>query len=243
MARYGLIGKNIDHSFSKKFFTQIFDNDKSNDVYDNYDINSIDDLKSILSQHADLRGLNVTIPYKEEIIPFLHSVDKEALKIGAVNTIKIQSNGRLIGYNTDHYGFAYALSNFLPIHGKTALILGAGGAAKAILYVLTSMDFNYLQVSRSKTENNICYEELDQNIIQEHTLIINCTPLGTYPEIDRYPNIPYKYLNEKHLLFDLIYNPTETEFLKRGFAQGATVTNGIKMLEYQAKKSLSIWKS
>lgn len=243
MARYGLIGKNIDYSFSKRFFTQIFEKDGSGDIYDNFDIDSLNDIEAIFSKHKDLQGLNVTIPYKEQIIPFLDSIDEEAKKIGAVNTIKIKSNGTLIGYNTDHSGFANALAKYLPLQQKTALILGTGGASKAIVYVLKYMDFKYLQVSRTKTETILIYDDLDQKIIQDHSLIINCTPLGTYPKVNDYPKIPYEHLNEQHLLFDLIYNPRKTEFLKRGFTQGATVSNGISMLEYQAMRSLSIWKS
>ncbi len=243
MAKYGLIGKKIDYSFSKTFFSIKFEQENRQDSYHNFDIPCIEELPEIIAKHEDLKGLNVTIPYKEAVIPLLDKVDKEAQKIGAVNTIKIQRDGRLIGYNTDHYGFAKALANLFPITEKTALILGNGGAAKAIAYVLDAMQFDYKIVSRESSETTISYESLTQGIITSHSLIINCTPLGTFPNIQECPDIPYHYLTKDHVLFDLIYNPRETEFLKRGFAKGARVSNGLKMLEYQAKKSWKIWKS
>jgi shikimate dehydrogenase len=243
MAKYGLVGKNIEYSFSKTFFSLKFEHEERTDSYHNFDIESIEELPKIISKNTDLKGLNVTIPYKEEVIPFLDKIDKEAKKIGAVNTIKICKDGRLIGYNTDHYGFAKSLANFLPLKKKTALILGEGGAAKAIAFVLDAMNFEYTFVSRNKSDHSITYKDLSQEIMATNCLIINCTPLGTYPNIDEYPNIPYRSLTEDHLLFDLIYNPRETEFLKRGFAKGARVSNGLKMLEFQAKKSWKIWNS
>jgi shikimate dehydrogenase len=173
----------------------------------------------------------------------LDRLDKEAENIGAVNTIKILKNGRLAGYNTDHYGFAQALASFLPLDQKTALILGSGGSSKAIKYVLDAMDFDYKIVSRTAHENQLTYKDLNWELMEQHCLIINCTPVGTFPNITDCPDIPYQHITSKHLLFDLIYNPRETEFLKRGFAKGARVSNGLKMLEYQAKKAWSIWKS
>jgi len=243
MAKYGLIGRNIGYSFSKAFFTTKFEQENRADTYVNYDIDSISSLTKIIEANCELKGLNVTIPYKESVIPFLHQMDKEAKKIGAVNTIKIMRDGKLVGYNTDHYGFAKSLSNFLPLHEKTALILGTGGAAKAVAYVLESMEFKYNFVSRTKKQNCFTYQELDKSIIQSHCLIINCTPSGTFPNIHEFPNIPYQFLSPQHLLFDLIYNPRETEFLKMGYAKGTRISNGLKMLEYQAKKAWSIWKS
>ena len=243
MAKYGLIGKDIGFSFSKTFFTTKFSQENRSDSYVNFDVQSIDKLREIISDNSTLKGLNVTIPYKESVIPLLDRLDKEAKNIGAVNTIKILRDGRLVGYNTDHYGFAKSLANFLPIKDKTALILGTGGAAKAIAFVLEAMGFDYQLVSRTKTENTLTYDELNRNIILKHFLIINCTPLGTFPNIQKLPNIPYQFLTRDHLLFDLIYNPRETEFLKMAHAKGAKVTNGLKMLEYQAKKAWSIWKS
>jgi shikimate dehydrogenase len=242
MAKYGLIGKNISYSFSKTFFTTKFELENRTDTYENFDIACITLLKEILSNSSGLKGLNVTIPFKETIIPYLDRVDSEAKKIGAVNTIKILKDGRLAGYNTDNYGFAKALSSFLPLEKKTALVLGTGGASKAVKYVLDTMDFEYKIVSRTKTDDVITYEELNREIMSEYLLIINCTPLGTFPNVGEHPDIPYEFITKEHMLFDLIYNPRETEFLKRGFAKGAKVSNGLKMLEHQAKKAWSIWK-
>ena len=243
MAKYGLIGKNIGFSFSKTFFTTKFSQENRPDSYTNFDVESIDTLKEIIKDNSTLKGLNITIPYKESVIPLLDRLDKEAKKIGAVNTIKINRDGKLVGYNTDHYGFAKSLADFFPLKDKTALILGTGGAAKAIAYVLDTMGFDYKYVSRTKTETTLSYNDLNRDIILSHHLIINCTPLGTFPKVQEFPNIPYQYLTSDHLLFDLIYNPRETEFLKIGHAKGARVTNGLKMLEYQAKKAWLIWKS
>jgi len=243
MAKYGLIGRNIGYSFSKAFFSTKFEQENRKDTYHNFELQDIGQLPDIVGNESDLKGLNVTLPYKESVIPLLDRVDKEAKKIGAVNTIKILKDGRLAGYNTDHYGFAKALANFLPITSKTAIVLGTGGAAKAVCYVLRAMDFDHLVVSRSPNANKIGYDDLTRKIIEDHKLIINCTPVGTFPNIENCPDIPYQYIGSDHLLFDLIYNPRETEFLKRGFAKGARVSNGLKMLEFQAKKAWSIWKS
>ncbi|WP_034258930.1 shikimate dehydrogenase family protein [Altibacter lentus] len=243
MARYGLIGKNIAYSFSRTFFTYKFEKEQRPDTYQNFDIQTLEDFPAILKNHADLRGLNVTIPYKEAIIPYLDKVDKEAAAIGAVNTIKIHKDGSLVGYNTDHYGFAKALADLLPLRGKTALILGTGGASKAIAYVLKTMDFEYLFVSRTPAALELSYKDVTSELLSRYFLIINCTPLGTFPNTEAFPPLPYQGLTKDHVLFDLIYNPTQTEFMKRGFAKGARVSNGMKMLEYQAKKSWSIWKS
>jgi shikimate dehydrogenase len=245
MAKYGLIGKNISFSFSKVFFTTKFEQEKRQDSYENFDISDISQFKEIIAKNKDLKGLNVTIPYKESIIPFLDRLQKEAKIIGAVNTIKFQRDGRLVGYNTDHVGFAKALANYLPLKEKTALILGTGGASKAVSYVLDTMGFDYKFVSRSNKKNSsfLTYSGLNREIILSHYLIVNCSPVGTFPNVHEHPNIPYHFLTSDHVLFDLIYNPRETEFLKMGFSKGARVTNGMKMLEYQAKKSWSIWKS
>lgn len=243
MAKYGLLGKDISFSFSKTFFMAKFEQENRQDTYENFDVDCIDKLKEVLKANPNLKGLNVTIPYKEQVIPLLDRVDKEAKKIGAVNTIKISRDGKLVGYNTDHYGFAKALSDLLPIKEKTALILGTGGASKAIAYVLEAMGFSFKFVSRTKTDDNFSYEQLNRDIILNHYLIINCTPLGTFPDVHECPNIPYQFLGDDHVLFDLIYNPRESEFLKMGYGKGAKVTNGFKMLEYQAKKAWSIWKS
>lgn len=243
MAKYGLIGKNIGYSFSKTFFNAKFEQENRKDSYHNYDVSNINQLSKIIENNKDLKGLNVTIPFKEEVIPFLDRIDKEAKSIGAINTIKINKDGKLIGYNTDHFGFAKSLMEFLPIKEKKALILGTGGACKAISYVLETMDFEITQVSRTKKEGLISYADLNREIISKNYLIINCTPLGTFPNIHEFPNIPYEYLTKEHLAFDLTYNPLETEFMKLSKARGAKVSNGLKMLEYQAKKAWAIWKS
>ena len=242
MAKFGLIGKNIEFSFSKTFFTIKFEKAKKSHTYHNFDIPSIKEFPKLIEKHKDLKGLNVTTPYKEAIIPYLDSIDKEAKLIGAVNTIRIKK-GKLKGFNTDDYGFAQSLDDLLPIKEKTALILGYGGAGKAVSFVLKNLSFKYQIVSRNASDTAIGYEDLTRDIMKKHYLIVNCTPVGTFPNISDYPPIPYKYLTKNHVLYDLIYNPRETEFLKRGFAQGARVKNGMKMLEFQAKKSWKIWKS
>lgn len=241
MAKFGLVGKNIQYSFSKTFFSIKFDLEKLNHTYHNFDVACLNMFEKTLEDNADLKGLNVTIPYKEDIMKYLDRIDKEAKLIGAVNTIKFLKDGRLVGYNTDHYGFAKALGTFPPLKEKTALILGNGGASKAIRYVLDAMRFDYKIVSRTKQEGTITYNELTKEIVENHKLIVNTTPLGTSPNISECPSIPFEHIGKQHFLFDLIYNPRETEFLKRGFAKGATISNGMKMLEYQAKKAWSIW--
>ncbi len=243
MAKYGLIGHNIGYSFSKTFFNFKFEQENRNDSYENYDIPVVSQLSHVLEKNPELKGLNVTIPYKESVIQLLDKIDKEACIIGAVNTIKVTNEGKLIGYNTDHYGFAKALMEFLPLKEKKAIILGTGGASKAILYVLNTMCFDVIQVSRTKAENTITYSDLNREIISQNYLIINCTPLGTFPNIHVSPDIPYQHLTEDHLSFDLTYNPRETKFMNLSKKHGANVSNGQKMLEYQAKKAWSIWKS
>ena len=202
MAKYGLIGHNIGYSFSKTFFNFKFEKENRNDSYENFDIPVLSEISEILENNPDLKGLNVTIPYKKSIIQLLDKVDKEALQIGAVNTIKINKDGTLKGYNTDHYGFSKALMEFLPIKEKKALVLGTGGASKAVKYVLEIMNFEVTQVSRTKTENNITYTDLNRDIITQNYLIVNCTPLGTFPNIEECPDIPYEYLTKDHLAFD-----------------------------------------
>jgi shikimate dehydrogenase len=243
MAKYGLIGKDLSHSFSKTFFTYKFEKESRKDTYHNFELQDIQEFPGFIAKNPELKGLNVTIPYKEAIIPFLDRLDKEAEQIGAVNTIKFRKDGKLVGYNTDHYGFAQALTNLLPLKEKTALILGSGGSSKAIQYVLDTMHFDYEIVSRKKSADSMTYEQLNQTIMSEHHLIVNCTPLGTVPQVELCPKIPYQYLGPNHVLFDLVYNPRETEFMKRGFVKGARVNNGLKMLEFQAKRSWGIWKS
>jgi shikimate dehydrogenase len=239
--RFGLVGKNISYSFSKGYFTQLFEKQGLKDhSYENFDIQDIADFPSILKDNKDITGLNVTIPYKEVILPYLDSVDEQAANIGAVNTIKVTEEG-LIGYNTDSYGFEQSLVKHLKKQHKKALILGTGGASKAIAYTLTSLAIPYMFVSRNPEENQLSYADVDESILASHKLIVNCTPLGTYPNILEKPGIPYKHLTSDHLLFDLIYNPEKSAFLKAGENRGASICNGLAMLELQADKAWTIW--
>lgn len=243
MKKLGLLGKNISYSFSRSYFKKKFDNENIDNItYGNFDIESIDLFPSIIKGTKNLKGLNVTIPYKEEVIPFLDKVNKKAKEIGAVNTIKITKKGKLVGYNTDYYGFSKSLKPSLKPHHESALILGTGGASKAIAYSLKKLGISYYYVSRKQSEGvSYTYEMLTESIIQQHKIIINSTPLGTFPDIEEHPNIPYEGIANQHILFDLIYNPEETVFLKRGKQNNAVTINGLNMLKYQAEKSWSIW--
>jgi shikimate dehydrogenase len=243
MRKYGLIGKNIEYSFSRAYFKNKFESEQITDsLYVNFDIPTIQDFPKILKT-KDLIGLNVTIPYKESVIPYLDFLDKTAKIIGAVNTVKINPDKSLTGYNTDCYGFKKALIPYIKPHYKKALILGTGGASKAVAYALNELDIEYKFVSRTPDEYQLTYDVLSKAIIDNHHIIINCTPLGTFPNIKNCPPIPYQHLNHQHLLFDLIYNPAETAFMKQGLEHGARVTNGLKMLEFQAEKAYEIWNS
>ncbi|WP_237685910.1 shikimate dehydrogenase family protein [Flagellimonas profundi] len=240
MNRFGLLGRNISYSFSQGYFTQKFKKLGLEDhSYENFDIKQIDEVKSILSD-TSLKGLNVTIPYKQDIIPYLDELDPKAAKIGAVNTIQFSKTG-LKGYNTDAYGFQKSLEPFLQPHHTKALVLGTGGASKAVRFVLDELGITSTYVSRNKKEGQYIYGELDESIIKENTLIINCTPLGTFPNIEDKPALPYQHIGPEHLLYDLIYNPEKTRFLALGEANGATICNGLKMLEQQAEKAWEIW--
>ena len=243
MDKYGLIGNNIDYSFSKTFFNSKFKKEESNNSYENFDISDLSQLSEVLLKNPKLKGLNVTIPYKESIIKYLDRIDSNAQKIGAINTIKITAERKLIGYNTDYIGFKESLKNLLPISKKNALVLGTGGASKAIVYALKSLNYKVTQVSRVKKEGITTYTELNKEVMIQHQLIINCTPLGTFPNIDQYPSIPYQYVTKNHLMFDLTYNPLETMFIKLSKEQGARISNGLKMLEFQAEEAWSIWKA
>ena len=237
--KFGLLGKNISYSFSKGYFSEKFKElALDNYSYVNFDIDSIEKFPALLSDH--ITGMNVTIPYKEQIIPYLDELDTVAKKIGAVNTIKI-SNGKLIGYNTDVFGFENSLKPLLKKHHKNALILGTGGASKAIRFVLDKLAINFLVVSRNPKGNQISYQDISKSLLNTNTLIVNCTPVGTFPNINAFPEIPYQYITNKHILYDLIYNPEKTRFLIKGEVQGATIYNGLKMLELQAEKSWKIW--
>ena len=239
---FGLIGRNIDYSFSIKYFSEKFKRNNLNDcVYLNYDLKEINDFNKIINKNPSLKGLNVTIPYKKTIIPFLDELSDEAKAINAVNTIVFESSGRKIGHNTDYLGFNKALKEKCKSKPENALILGSGGASEAVKYVLNKIGCDFKIVSRHPDKNQIGYYQITKEIIKKTNLIINTTPVGTYPKINEAPNIPYKYLDSEHLLFDLIYNPRETEFLKRGNTNGCRITNGYKMLEYQAEKSWELW--
>ena len=238
---YGLIGKKISYSFSKNYFTNKFkkSNLDSNYTYENLDLDDINQFKNILKQKK-FNGFNVTIPYKEKIIPFIDELSPVAKEIGSVNTICFH-NSKKIGHNTDIFGFDKTLSEINIDNIKHALVLGTGGASKAIRYVLSKRKINYSLVSRKKKEDSLLYNALDTNLFNQNLLIINSTPLGTYPTIEEFPDIPYKYLDSKHILYDLVYNPIETAFMKKGKEKGARVINGLKMLEYQAEKSWELW--
>ncbi|MGG6232247.1 shikimate dehydrogenase family protein [Tenacibaculum sp. SDUM215027] len=241
---YALVGKNISYSFSRGYFTEKFEKlDLKNHEYINFDIQSIHELpQKIKENKKQLKGMNVTIPYKLDVFNFLDRIDKKALKVGAVNTIKITKKGRLKGYNTDVYGFKKSLKPLLKKHHKKALILGTGGASKAVAFVLENLGMKYKYVSRTpEGKKQISYQDINKELIESYSVIINCTPLGTHPNVENCPDIPYEFLTDKHLLYDLIYNPSETIFLRRGKEQGTTIKNGLEMLELQAEKAWKIW--
>lgn len=244
MNKLGLLGKNISYSFSRAYFKEKFENEKITDTtYDNFDIETIDLFPSIIKNTKDLKGLNVTIPYKEAVLPYLDKINKKAKAIGAVNTIKISKKGKLIGYNTDCYGFKKTLKPYLKPQHKNALILGTGGASKAIAFTFKELGINFHYVSRTQSEGiKYTYDTLTEDVIRNHQIIINSTPLGTFPNIEDCPNIPYSAITSNHILFDLIYNPEETKFLQLGKQQHAVTINGLNMLKLQAEKAWSIWK-
>lgn len=241
--KFGLIGRHISYSFSRSYFQKKFDTEGIKDAeYVNFDLASIEDFKKINIPFEGIAGFNVTIPYKESIIPYLDSISKKAKAIGAVNTIRITKKGRLKGYNTDCYGFKKSLQPYLKATHRKALILGTGGASKAIAYALKDLGISYRFVSRSaKDARQMSYKQLTPEHINTHQIIINATPLGTFPDIEACPDIPYKALDETHILFDLIYNPEQTKFLRLGKGQKARTINGSQMLKYQAEKSWRIW--
>lgn len=239
--KFGLVGKNISYSFSRGYFTDKFEKLNLTEYsYENFDLNDISEFEAMITTNPNLLGVNVTIPYKESIIPYLTAMDASAKAIGAVNTIRIEESG-LKGYNTDAYGFQKSIEPFINKNHKKALILGTGGASKAIAFVLKELNIEVVFVSRTGKKGGYTYEQLNQELIESHTLIVNCSPVGTFPNITDKPQIPYEFMNEKHLLFDLIYNPEKTTFLRLGEQQGATILNGSKMLELQAEKAWEIW--
>ena len=244
MELYGLIGKKLGHSFSKGYFTEKFQKENLKDhYYELFELSYIDQLPELLQQHTDLKGLNVTIPYKKEVLPYLDFIDDAAIAVGAVNTIKIK-NGKLKGFNTDVYGFETSLLETAGSSGiQKALVLGTGGASGAVQFVLEKLKIPYKLISRKRSENSLSYEDLEQNqeLLREHNLIVNTTPLGMYPAVDEKPPLPYNQATENHIFFDLVYNPERTAFLNEGAQYGATVKNGLDMLHYQAEGSWKIW--
>ena len=237
--QYGLIGFPLSHSFSPNYFNRKFGENNIAAQYESYPIEDISLLPDLLQQTPELAGLNVTIPYKTCVIPYLDFISLEAQQIGAVNCIRLL-DGQLLGFNTDHYGFSQSLKPLLNKEIKNALVLGSGGSAQAVFYALEQIGIPYKIVSHSG-KGTYHYADLDRAIIETHQLIINTTPLGMYPNAEQYPSIPFKYLNSGHLLFDLIYNPELTAFLQKGAAKGCQIKNGLEMLHLQAERSWEIW--
>jgi shikimate dehydrogenase len=246
MRLFGLIGYPLSHSFSANYFANKFESENITDAeYRLFPIVNISEISSLIELYPDLQGFNITIPYKVAILPYLDHISDAAKSVGAVNCVKIKrtaSGNILTGYNTDVYGFRESLAPALKLNHKNALVLGTGGAAKAVCYTLHELGIKYTLVSRTGNQKDVLhYSKLSDKVIRDNRLIINTTPVGTYPDKEKCPDIPYQFLGSKHLLFDLIYNPAETKFLRLGREAGATVLNGLKMLELQAEKSWEIW--
>jgi shikimate dehydrogenase len=244
MDKYGLIGYPLGHSFSISYFNQKFENENIDAVYENFEIKDIEQLQEIIDMNPDLRGLNVTIPYKEKVISYLDHVSQEARAIGAVNVIKVEHKGNdtlLTGYNSDVIGFTKSIEPLLDKHHEKALILGTGGASKAINYGLKSLGLETVFVSRYEKPDTICYKDITPEVIKEYNVVVNCTPLGMYPKTNQCPDLPYEAMDSHTLLYDLIYNPDETLFMAKGRKQGATVKNGLEMLLLQAFASWNFW--
>ena len=244
MDLYGLIGHPLGHSFSKKFFNEKFQNEMIDAEYRNFDIDTIKSFPTIIEEHSNLRGVNVTIPYKELIIPYLDELSEDAQAIGAVNVIKISRNHEgvhLKGYNSDVIGFTDSIRPLLKPFHKKALILGTGGASKAIRYGLYKLGIETCFVSRRPKEGMLTYSDLTADIMAEYTVIVNCSPVGMFPHTDERPDLPYQFIGSHHILYDLVYNPDETLFMKSGKEQGATTKNGLEMLILQARAGWNFW--
>jgi len=245
MDKYGLIGYPLGHSFSISYFNQRFTDEGINAKYMNFEIPSIDELPVVIAKHPELRGLNVTIPYKEKVMNFLDSISPEARAIGAVNVIRVTHEGNktlLKGFNSDVIGFTQSIEPMLDRKWhKKALILGTGGASKAINYGLKALGLDTIFVSRYERHGMIKYEDVTPEVIREYNVIINCTPLGMYPRVDECPDLPYEAMDSHTILYDLIYNPDQTLFMRKGAAQGADVKNGLEMLLLQAFASWEFW--
>ncbi|PZF73101.1 shikimate dehydrogenase family protein [Taibaiella soli] len=237
---YGLIGYPLTHSFSAGYFSEKFSAGSINAVYQNFPLEDITQFPGLLQRQPYLKGLNVTIPHKQAIIPYLDALSKEAAQIGAVNCISF-SEGKLTGHNTDIIGFRESLRPLLQPQHQKALILGTGGASLAVAYALDQLNIPYLKVSRQVSSSAISYGNISPQIVAEHMIIINTTPLGTYPSVHSFPDFPYKLLSQQHLLYDLVYNPAETAFLTLGKQQGAIIKNGLEMLHLQAEAAWQIW--
>lgn len=243
MKVYGLIGHPLSHSFSKRYFSDKFENlGISNCGYELFDLKNIEEVNKLKS-NIELHGFNVTTPYKEDVIPHMDDLDESAKMVGAVNVVRRVNGNQWVGYNSDYYGFKVSLEKWMPIQMVKALVLGTGGASKAVIAALKNLDIEYGVVSRSAKNADFTYEKLRENksIIPEYKLIINTTPLGMHPNIRSSPDIDYNLLSEQHFLYDLVYNPEETEFLKKGRVKGCKTKNGLEMLELQAEKSWEIW--
>lgn len=245
MKQYGLIGYPLGHSFSVGYFNEKFKAEHIDAEYLNFEIPAIDHFMEVVNDHPDLCGLNVTIPYKQQVIPFLDELDKTAAAIGAVNVIKLirQPKGKikLVGYNSDVIGFCQSIEPLLHASHTHALVLGTGGASKAVFYGLKSLGLQVTYVSRTKRENILSYKDLSPEVMAQYTVIVNASPVGMYPKVDQSPDIPYNLLTPNHLLYDLIYNPDETLFLKKGKTHGAVTKNGLEMLLLQAFAAWKIW--
>ena len=244
MDKYGLIGYPLGHSFSKNFFNEKFENEDINAQYLNFELPNIDSLPEIIDMNPELKGLNVTTPYKEKVISFLDYISPEARAIGAVNVIRVTHKGKnvvLRGYNSDVIGFTKSIEPLLERFHRKALILGTGGASKAVNYGLKSLGLETVFVSRFKRPGTIQYEEITPEVIKEYNVIVNCTPVGMYPKVEACPRLPYEAMDSHTLLYDLIYNPDETLFLHNGAIHGATVKNGLEMLLLQAFASWEFW--
>lgn len=244
MDKYGIIGLPLGHSFSPGFFNEKFQNEHIDAIYEKYELPQIEALQEVLASNPELRGLNVTIPYKQQCIPFLDEVSEEARAIGAVNVISISHNGKKVylkGYNSDVIGFSRSIEPLLENHHKKALILGTGGASKAVEYSLKKLGLETIKVSRYERPDTIQYEKITPDIIHDFNVIVNCTPIGMYPHTEECPQLPYSAMDNHTLLYDLIYNPDETLFMKKGRENGAIVKNGLEMLLLQAYASWEFW--
>lgn len=244
MDKYGIIGYPLGHSFSPGFFNEKFRNEGIDAVYERYELSQIDLLPEIIASNPELCGLNVTIPYKQQIMQYLDELSEEAREIGAVNVVKVTHNGKnvhLKGFNSDVIGFSRSIEPLLEKHHKKALILGTGGAAQAIDYGLKQLGLETIKVSRYERPDTIQYDKITPDVIKEYKVIINCTPIGMYPNTEECPNLPYEAMDSQHLLYDLIYNPDATLFMKKGMERGAVVKNGLEMLLLQAYASWEFW--